>query len=76
MTRALLALGRGELGLSLRWHPLAVPLAGLYCASLSFLAMRWFGRRRLVLPVWMAWGWVGVLLGGWLAKLVSGPAWW
>lgn len=76
MTRALRALWQGDGWGSLRWNPCAVPLAALYAGTLGYVAWRLRRRQSPLLPAWMGWAWLVLLLGGWLVKLVQGPAWW
>ncbi|HUT61732.1 MAG TPA: DUF2752 domain-containing protein [Phycisphaerae bacterium] len=76
LTRSLLSLMNGQWLASLCWHPLAVPIVALLAASLLWLARQLALRRRLVLPRAFGWLWAAVLLAGWAAKLLIGPAWW
>jgi len=76
MTRALRALWRGEGWLSLHWNPLAVPFAALYAVTLGWVLWRFCRRQPVLLPAWMAWAWLVLLLGGWVVKLAQGPTWW
>ena len=76
MTRSLTCLRRGELGASLWWNPLSVPMAFLFCLCVFWLLRCVLWRRRLVLPQWVFWCWVFVLGLAWVAKLGMGPRTW
>lgn len=73
MTRALLALGRGDWGAALSWHPLA-PLVVLEAVGLWFLAGRLVARGER--PSSAAWGLAlalhaGVFLLVWAARAAT-----
>lgn len=75
-TRAMCALARGEVGESLAWNPLAVPLAALFALSVGWLVARLVCQRRLGLPKAFLWAWIGLLAVAWVVKLTGDPAWW
>ena len=76
MTRSLTSLWHGNVGASLRWNPLAVPMALLFCLCIGWLSVQWACRRRLVLPRWVLWCWAALLGMGWIIKLAMGTRTW
>ncbi|MBT3378130.1 MAG: DUF2752 domain-containing protein [Lentisphaerae bacterium] len=76
MTRSLRALVRGDLGSSLFWHPLAVPLLVLFGGSLLQVGWCLWRRHRLCLPEWVWRTWVVLLLLAWGTKFIVGRGSW
>jgi hypothetical protein len=75
-TRSILALLRGELGESLRYNALAVPICLLLAATTSQLLGQALVRKRLALSSWMIWAWSILLPLAWLLKLAGNPGYW
>ena len=71
-TRALLALGEGDLAGSLRHNPFAVPLAMVFVLSATWLVGAALRRGPVRLPRALAIAWLVLLPIAWLAKLALG----
>jgi len=76
LTRSLVSLSRGEIGVSFLWNPFAVPIMGLLFASAGSLGVKFIRGKPLLLEGWLARGWLIVLAAAWVVKLATGPAWW
>jgi hypothetical protein len=76
MTRSVRAMREGQWRAAMQWNAFTLPILALYGASVGVLAWRACRRQRLVLPPWLGWGWLIVLVAAWVTKLVQGPAWW
>jgi hypothetical protein len=75
-TRSQLALLRGDVGASLAWNALGVPIVVLLVLTAIVLARRVVEGGRLVIPQRLATAWIAVLAAAWVVKLVQGPQWW
>ncbi len=75
-TRSFHYLLAGDWSESLRYNAMTIPVILLLAASGASLVAQWLGRRRLVLPTWLAWSWGVGLVIAWVAKLFGDPGYW
>ncbi|MFL5342525.1 MAG: DUF2752 domain-containing protein [Gemmataceae bacterium] len=74
--RAMEALAAGDWRTSLRANPFAVPIGGLFIASLAVLAVQLLrGRRPKLANGWLV-AWLGLLAVAWIAKLLGDRQYW
>lgn len=76
MTRSLLALVDGDLKASLCWNICTVPLFLLYAGSMAWLTLCLLKRKKVELPTWLGFSWLGVLVIAQISKWILGPEWW
>ena len=75
-TRSMISLWQGRWGDSLRFNPMTLPIAGLFVASVVRLAWGWIRHRKLLLPGYFLFAWLGVLALAWAIKLLGHFGYW
>ncbi len=68
-SRSLLALADGDWRESLRQNALAVPLTAVFFYAILRVVWCVARRRRVALPAWIAWSWLGLLAVAGIAKV-------
>jgi hypothetical protein len=76
MTRSVIAFSQGNWSAGFLWNPMTVPFLLMLAWTIAELMRNRFNHGPLMLSRQCAWSWFGVLLAGWIAKLVIGPDWW
>lgn len=76
MTRAWRALLQGDWTAAFLWNPFALPVSILYALSLWTAWRRFVLRRNVLLPRFVAVGWLVVLPAAWVVKIAMGSRWW
>jgi hypothetical protein len=76
MTRSLMALMAGDWWASLCWNAFTVPLLLVFVLSMGCLLKCLINRRMLLLPTWLGFSWLVVLVLAQISKWLLGPEWW
>ena len=75
-TRAFRCLLQGDVGESLRFNAMTIPLVAMFWATLAVAGSRLQSRRELSLPAWFVRAWLGLLVVAWVLKLAGSPSYW
>ncbi|MFB6355076.1 MAG: DUF2752 domain-containing protein [bacterium] len=76
LTRSVRSAWHGNFITSFYWNPFTVPILFLFVFSIVYTLIRFYRRKEMVFPSYLAWSWGIVLVLAWVVKLLQGPTWW